>query len=106
MPPLPPEDRSALVNWYVFITASWLQATMHWLFMLAIALGLARLVALCGLAIWSGRYKSIPPPPISASDGVAVSVLIPAFNEAKVIAGSVARILDSGHANARGHRHR
>ena len=97
MPPLPPEDRSAVVNWYVFITASWLQATMHWLFMLAIGLGLARLVALCGLAIWS-RYKSVPPPPLSASDGVAVSVLIPAFNEAKVIAGSVARILDSRHA--------
>ena len=105
MPPLPPEDRSALINWYVFITASWLQATMHWLFMLAIGLGLARLVVLCGLAIW-GRYKSTLPPPISASDGVAVSVLIPAFNEAKVIAGSVARILDSRHAQARGHRHR
>ena len=98
MPPVPPEDRSAVVNWYVFITASWLQAVMHWLFMLAIGLGLARLVALCGLAIWS-RYKSVPPPPLAASDGVAVSVLIPAYNEAKVIAGSVARILDSRHAN-------
>ena len=97
MPPVPPEDRSAVVNWYVFITASWLQAVMHWLFMLAIGLGLARLVALCGLAIWS-RYKSVPPPPLAASDGVAVSVLIPAYNEAKVIAGSVARILDSRHA--------
>ena len=97
MPPVPPEDGSTIVNWYVFITASWLQATMHWLFMLAIGLGLARLVALCGLAIWS-RYKALPPPPLAASDGMAVSVLIPAFNEAKVIAGSVARILDSGHA--------
>ena len=70
---------------------------MHWLFMLAIGLGLARLVALCGLAIWS-RCKALPPPLLAASDGMAVSVLIPAFNEAKVIAGSVARILDSGHA--------
>ena len=97
MPPVPPEDGSTIVNWYVFITASWLQATMHWLFMLAIGLGLARLVALCGLAIWS-RRKALPPPLLAASDGMAVSVLIPAFNEAKVIAGSVARILDSGHA--------
>ena len=32
----------------------------------AIGLGLARLVALCGLAIWS-RYKSPPSPPLSAS---------------------------------------
>jgi cellulose synthase/poly-beta-1,6-N-acetylglucosamine synthase-like glycosyltransferase/peptidoglycan/xylan/chitin deacetylase (PgdA/CDA1 family) len=98
MPSLPPEDHSALVNWYVFITASWLQAAMHWLFTLAIGLGLARLVALCGLAIWS-RYKAASPPPLSASDGVAVSVLIPAFNEAKVIAGSVTRILESSHAS-------
>jgi cellulose synthase/poly-beta-1,6-N-acetylglucosamine synthase-like glycosyltransferase/peptidoglycan/xylan/chitin deacetylase (PgdA/CDA1 family) len=95
MPALPPEDHSALVNWYVFISASWLQAAMHWLFTLAIALGLARLVALCGLAIWS-RYKAVSPPPLSG--GVAVSVLIPAFNEAKVIAASVEGILESSHA--------
>jgi len=97
MPPVPPEDHSVLVNWYVFITASWVQAIMHWLFALAIGLGLARLVALCGLAIWS-RYKAPPSPPLSASDGVAVSVLIPAFNEAKVIVGSVKQILESTHA--------
>ena len=96
MPPVPPEDHSVLVNGYVFLTASWLQAAMHTLFMLAIGLGLVRLAALCGLAVWS-RYKSAPPPPISSSDKALVSVLIPAFNEAKVIAGSVARILDSRH---------
>ncbi len=96
MPPVAPEDRSALVNWYVFITASWLQSTMHFLFKLAIALGLARLLALCGLALWS-RLKAAPPPPIGASDHVQVSVLIPAFNEAKVIGSSVARILESQH---------
>src|SRR5262249_13768986 len=32
MPTLPPEDRSAVINWYVFITASWVQAAMHFLF--------------------------------------------------------------------------
>ncbi len=96
MPPVPPEDRSGIVNWYVFLTASWLQATMHVLFLLAIGLGLARLVALCGLAIWS-RYRPAAPPPLAASDAAVVSVLIPAFNEAKVIAGSVAHILQSRH---------
>ncbi|WP_210186515.1 polysaccharide deacetylase family protein [Hyphomicrobium sp. NDB2Meth4] len=98
MPPVPPEDHSVLVNWYVFLTASWLQATMHALFLLAIGLGLARLVALCGLAVWS-RVNTMPVPPIASSDAKLVSVLIPAFNEAKVISGSVARILDSAHAN-------
>lgn len=96
MPPVPAEDHSVLVNWYVFLTASWLQATMHALFMLAIGLGLARLVALCGLAVW-GRYKEASPPPIAQSDDALVSVLIPAFNEAKVIEASIARILDSKH---------
>ena len=94
MPPVPPQDRAASVDWYVFITASWLQATMHWLFMLAIGLGLARLAALCGLTLWT-RFKSATPPPLPVGEGVLVSVLIPAFNEAKVIAGSVAGILDS-----------
>jgi peptidoglycan/xylan/chitin deacetylase (PgdA/CDA1 family) len=96
MPPVPPEDHSAIVNWYVFLTASWLQAAMHTLFMLAIGLGLARLAALCGLAVWS-RYKSPTPPLLDTSDEKIVSVLIPAFNEAKVVAASVARILDSRH---------
>lgn len=97
MPPVPAEDRSGMVNWYVFLTASWLQATMHVLFLLAIGLGLARLVALCGLAIW-GRYRGQSTPPLAASDAAIVSVLIPAFNEAKVIAGSVSRILESTNA--------
>ncbi len=96
MPPVAPEDHSVLVNWYVFLTASWVQATMHVLFVLAIGLGLARLFVLCGLALWS-RRKPAPPPPIDASNGAPVSVLIPAFNEAKVIAASVARILESRH---------
>ncbi len=98
MPPLPPEDKSALLNWYVFITASWVQSVMHFLFVVAIALGLVRLVALCGLALWS-RRNATPPPPLSASDGVRVTVLIPAFNEAKVIAGSIEQILNSTHAD-------
>ena len=97
MPPVPPDNRSTQLNWYVFITASWVQATMHWLFGLAIALGLARLIALCGLALRS-HYKSVPPPPLSASDGVEVTVLIPAYNEAKVIAPSITQILNSTHA--------
>lgn len=96
MPPVPSEDRSTLVNWYVFLTASWLQATMHALFVLAIGLGLARLAALCGLAIWS-RHRPVAPPPLASADHALVSVLIPAFNEAKVIAGSVARILESNY---------
>ena len=78
---------------------------MHALFLLAIGLGLARLVALCGLAVWS-RVNPMPVPPIASSDAKLVSVLIPAFNEAKVISGSVARILDSAAREHPGDRHR
>ncbi len=49
----------ALVNWYVFITASWVQATMHFLSHARHRRGLARLVLLCGLALWS-RYRPAP----------------------------------------------
>jgi cellulose synthase/poly-beta-1,6-N-acetylglucosamine synthase-like glycosyltransferase/peptidoglycan/xylan/chitin deacetylase (PgdA/CDA1 family) len=96
MPPVAPEDHSVLVNWYVFLTASWVQSLMHVLFLLAIGLGLARMIALCGLAVWS-RINQAAPPPLAASDSAVVSVLIPAFNEAKVIAASVAHILESRH---------
>ncbi|MBV9510157.1 MAG: glycosyltransferase, partial [Caulobacteraceae bacterium] len=66
------------------------------LFVTAIALGLSRLVFLAMLAsvhkIMEGRRK---PADIDPATGPLVSVLIPCFNEERVIAASVARILES-----------
>jgi peptidoglycan/xylan/chitin deacetylase (PgdA/CDA1 family)/spore germination protein YaaH/GT2 family glycosyltransferase len=68
------------------------------LFITAIALGLARLVFLAGLALvhrWTEQF----PDNLDPATGPLVSVLIPCFNEEKVIAASVARILESEWRN-------
>jgi peptidoglycan-N-acetylglucosamine deacetylase len=98
MPPVPSDEASPVVNRYVFFTLSWLQETLTWMFTLAIALGLGRLVVLCGLALigWWRANRHKPP---KNEDGLSVCVLIPAFNEAKVIISSVKRILASSHPN-------
>ena len=65
-----------------------------WLFFVAITLGIARAVLMTGLAIRSRFDPEAPTaPPINAQR--FVSVLIPAFNEDRVIVGSVRRVLDS-----------
>lgn len=64
---------------------------LNWIFFFAIALGIARAVGLAGLAL-TGR-KAIPPAGPAAPP--RVTVIIPAFNEERVIEASVRRILDS-----------
>ncbi|HVY34867.1 MAG TPA: polysaccharide deacetylase family protein, partial [Caulobacteraceae bacterium] len=72
---------------------------IYTLLVTAIALGLARLAFLSSLALWH-RFTSGPPPPmIDPATGPLVSVLIPCFNEEKVIAASAARILQSDWTN-------
>jgi cellulose synthase/poly-beta-1,6-N-acetylglucosamine synthase-like glycosyltransferase len=61
---------------------------------------LARLLALCGLAL-IGRARANKRGVPADADELSVSVLIPAFNEAKVIAASVRRILASTHRKVR-----
>jgi peptidoglycan/xylan/chitin deacetylase (PgdA/CDA1 family)/GT2 family glycosyltransferase len=68
------------------------------LFITAIALGLARLVFLAGLALVH-RWTHQSPENLDPETGPLVSVLIPCFNEEKVIAASVARILESEWKN-------
>ena len=63
-------------------------------FLLVIAIGIARSVALAGLALRASRRDG-PPPAAPHLIPTSVSVLIPAFNEARVIEASVRRILRS-----------
>ena len=96
MPPIPPQDIAPVVNRVVFMTTNALLTVLHWLIALAIALGIGRLVVLCGLALWGHRRaKHAGLPPINGD--LSVSVLIPAYNEASVIASSVQRILASDY---------
>ncbi|MBC2667787.1 glycosyltransferase [Novosphingobium piscinae] len=69
---------------------------LGWLFTAAIALGLGRVLLLTALALWQtrrvarGRHRAPAPPHLVPR---FVSVLIPAFNEARVIEASVRRAL-------------
>ncbi len=98
MPPVPSDEASPVVNRYVFFTWSWTQETLTALFLIAIGLGVARLFALCGLAALERARASRRERPRDA-EGLSVAVLIPAYNEAKVIAASIRKILESEHAN-------
>jgi spore germination protein YaaH/peptidoglycan/xylan/chitin deacetylase (PgdA/CDA1 family)/GT2 family glycosyltransferase len=75
-----------------------LKVMLTTLFLTAIALGLARLVFLAGLALVH-RWTHRSPANLDPATGPLVSVLIPCFNEEKVIAASVARILESEWRN-------
>jgi len=74
------------------------KALLTGLFITAIALGMARLVFLACLAL-THRWTHRSPENLDPETGPLVSVLIPCFNEEKVIAASVARILESEWKN-------
>lgn len=73
---------------------------MQGLFIVAIILGLLRLVFMAVLGLWHRlREASREPPMLDPETGPLISVLIPCFNEEKVIVASVARILESEWKN-------
>lgn len=78
----------------VFLFAAGFMAMIKWLFFVAITLGIARALLMAGLALKSYYAKDAPVAPPIDPDRF-VSVLIPAFNEAKVIASSIHRVLAS-----------
>ena len=67
---------------------------INWMFFFAIALGVIRSVSLTVLAMLPGRRKAPMP---DATFRPKVTVIIPCFNEEKVIGDSVKRILDSSY---------
>ena len=95
MPPFPSESLLPTVNSSVFLIWSWLASALHWLAMAAILVGFCRLAALCSLALWGRRASSSTPSGGPLGANTKVSVLIPAYNEEKVIAGSIRGILAS-----------
>ncbi len=67
---------------------------LKWLFGIAITLGIGRALTLSALALRQARHEAgVVRPPIDPDR--FVSVLIPAFNEARVIEASVRRVLAS-----------
>ncbi|WP_297513154.1 glycosyltransferase [uncultured Caulobacter sp.] len=99
---MPPTSRTALdlaLDRLGFDFFRWAQSGMTALFLTAIFLGVARLVFLASLALVHRFWTHEEPQDLDPEDGPLVSVLIPCFNEEKVIAASVARILESHWKN-------
>jgi cellulose synthase/poly-beta-1,6-N-acetylglucosamine synthase-like glycosyltransferase/peptidoglycan/xylan/chitin deacetylase (PgdA/CDA1 family)/spore germination protein YaaH len=82
----------------VFLTISYLAQFFYYCFLGAIVLGVARLFVLGGLALWKrARGPGVPLP--GNGEPATVTVLIPAFNEEKVIVTTIERILASDYPN-------
>ena len=95
MPALAPEALAAArTDLWLFDMLDVIIVGLKWLFGIAITLGIGRAVILSLLALWQARREAgVVRPPIDPNR--FVSVLIPAFNEARVIAESVRRVLAS-----------
>ena len=78
----------------VFRVIAFVNFLIRWLFFFAIALGIARAVLLTTLALVD--RKTHPKPPENPPQP-PVSVIIPAYNEEKVIVTSIARVLASDY---------
>jgi cellulose synthase/poly-beta-1,6-N-acetylglucosamine synthase-like glycosyltransferase/peptidoglycan/xylan/chitin deacetylase (PgdA/CDA1 family) len=77
----------------IFVVLAALSAALTWLFYVAITLGIARAVMIAGLARLQARRRRHEPPVFTPT----VSVIIPAYNEERVIVASVARVLASDY---------
>jgi cellulose synthase/poly-beta-1,6-N-acetylglucosamine synthase-like glycosyltransferase/spore germination protein YaaH/peptidoglycan/xylan/chitin deacetylase (PgdA/CDA1 family) len=96
---MPPTSRSSVELWIDrlgFGFFRYVDFILTTLFITAIVLGVARLAFLASFAL---AHRVIAPrrtpAPLDPGEGPMVSVLIPCFNEEKVIVASVARILHS-----------
>lgn len=78
----------------VFLAMAVADKAIRWLFIAAITLGIGRALLMTGLALHSRRTSRGVATPATDPD-TFVSVLIPCFNEERVIADSVRRVLAS-----------
>ena len=99
MPALPPGSLSRWADRSVFLTLGLFGHLMRGLLLVAIWLGVARLLLLGGLALINRARDRRSVAPVLGDDPPLVSVLIPAYNEEKVIASSIRQILRSRHPN-------
>ena len=97
MPPLRQGSFSRLADRSVFLTLGWLGHVFRFLFLAAIWLGLIRLLCLGVLGTINWRHERKRVPPALPANPPLVSVLIPAYNEARVIASSISQILQSSY---------
>jgi cellulose synthase/poly-beta-1,6-N-acetylglucosamine synthase-like glycosyltransferase/peptidoglycan/xylan/chitin deacetylase (PgdA/CDA1 family)/spore germination protein YaaH len=78
----------------LFLTLGFITQALKWIFLFAITLGIMRALALSALALIQARREGRTIFPAIDPDA-HVTVLIPAFNEERVIERAVRRVLDS-----------
>ncbi|NBC35201.1 glycosyltransferase [Novosphingobium sp. FSY-8] len=97
MPPLEGYDLAVVrADVFAFWAISTTVLAVNWTFFFAIFLGVFRSVSLVVLALLPSRRSA---PAISPDFQPTVTVIIPCFNEEKVIEASVRRILESDYPN-------
>ncbi|MDO7836804.1 glycosyltransferase [Sphingobium sp. HBC34] len=95
MPPIHGADLAAVrVDVAIFLLLAGIGLALKYLFFAVILFGIGRALLLAGLALGSRSPRNRVTPP-ALQEGGFVSVIIPAFNEAKVIEASVRRVLAS-----------
>jgi cellulose synthase/poly-beta-1,6-N-acetylglucosamine synthase-like glycosyltransferase/peptidoglycan/xylan/chitin deacetylase (PgdA/CDA1 family)/spore germination protein YaaH len=96
---MPPADRDTFglaLDRTVFFLSRHIEAYVQIMLITAIVLGIARLLFLSSMSLVHRFHTTKQTPPeLDPATGPLVSVLIPCFNEEKVIVQSVRRILDS-----------
>jgi len=96
MPPVAPESQwQTWLDWIGFALINVLSATLHWLFLIGIVLGIARLLFIGALALyqhWRKRRRVFDP-----AYSPSVAVIVPAYNEEKVIRQTITSLLACDH---------
>ncbi|MHA6720093.1 glycosyltransferase [Sphingomonas sp. RS6] len=77
----------------IFMVLAAIATTLRWLFFIAITLGIARALVLAALALYQRRRERGEKPVHTPS----LTVIIPAYNEERVIAASIRRVLASDY---------
>jgi len=103
MPPLPPNARwAARIDWLGFALWDFVSKGIVWIFFLGDLLMTGRLLSVGALAIFDRlRQRRVEVPAEAALYKPKVAVLIPAYNEEKVIARTVRAVLDSDYPDLR-----
>ncbi len=92
MPPVAPDSRwQTWLDGAAFGVLNLAAVTIHWLFLIGIILGIARLIFIGALALYQRwrRQRLVFDPSYSPS----VAVVVPAYNEEKVIVQTIASLL-------------
>jgi cellulose synthase/poly-beta-1,6-N-acetylglucosamine synthase-like glycosyltransferase/peptidoglycan/xylan/chitin deacetylase (PgdA/CDA1 family)/spore germination protein YaaH len=98
MPPLPPaSEATRLVRKAGFVLLGTAEISLFWVFSVAVVLGIVRLLVIGLLAmIQRVRQHQVRGAPVSFTPGV--SVIVPAYNEEKVVVQTISSLLQQRYA--------